>query len=80
MRFIGIKSYVVLNVARVFRFTALAEGSLTYVGMIQDLHYSDFSEELKSTKSQIVFFRFEFFYISNVMKRCLGQFVFQKVD
>lgn len=54
MRFICIKSYNVLNVARVFRLTALAGGSLTYVGMIQDLHYSDFSEELKSTESEIV--------------------------
>lgn len=41
-----------------FRLTALAGGSLTYVGMIQDLHYSDFSEELKSTESEIVHIQF----------------------
>lgn len=58
MRFIRVQQYnVVLTVARLFRFSALAEGSLTYVGMIQDLHYSDFSEELKGTKSEIVHVR-----------------------
>lgn len=59
-----------MNVGQEWRFSALAEGPLTNVGMVQDLHYSDFSEELKENKIQQLFLKIWKF--SN-MNKCVGQ-------